>query len=929
MAMRSPRPSTASGMLLDRPRLFEIIEAHARVLIAAGQGLGKTTLLEQANYYIGRWGRTTLFLTSPQSQRELAAFLRRFTTALQAHDRRLFKPATSAYLALTLIPEDPRFPLEAAQAIARDLLDLTTQKPYTVLIDDLDPTPSLAAFISHLMNATPHIHYILAGPETLSTHFSTSPGENTSKNQNIPLCVLTSDDLIFKGYEVQQLGISPEILERSQGIPLLAQALLSKDPTTLFLREDLQAYVHHLDPLLMRAAFIEDWTVPPPPALLQALDLPDTYLSDYQRLNWPFATQPLRRVPLLTELLRHALYTQGDVDRILPSLATYYDAVDPIRAHALRNRQRMPFALSPEALASRQAQLRTWTVNGEWQRIRDTLSTHLWEDARGLQIDLDAADTLLLITALRETAQHLEDLRFALQLLRIAEGQFLWSVIEFDAIKADLLYKLGRLTQAQDTYIELLERLPPDHPRKTGLRAQLALCYLQAGKPLLAQIALGPHPTENPDPAFQVALLQTQLMRGNSSAKTKQQAAAVYDSQKDWSQFAPDLQCRLIATLLDVGLLTPAHKLLRHLPADERLSPWLVTERHRLLSVYALRQQQLPEAEQQAQLATSSADHLSQFAHLPGPEYQDLLTRWHAHQWQLLVAIAGQDHLTSEQQLAQLQKIARLEGNLSRQLQRCRIIFNASQRATPQGQFADDELIGNDHSELTYVLRCCLGSPPPRGQQYPRTFDTTWSAWAAQLSTSSAAQQPIPSPRVPVHTLHLNMLSGTFTGQLGKQSFDLSVREAELLYVLATTGPQSSEALAKQLFRFSKNPRAYVNVTASNLSRRRLSYPHTSESLVSLDPKTSTYLLHPAVQLTCDVQTLDQLPLATLADLYKPFPLLAKSKRPQLLTSEFIRQHVVAYLATTPEVNDHLDILQDLITLDPPLRALLKAYPRD
>ncbi|MFC5849162.1 hypothetical protein [Deinococcus petrolearius] len=927
--MRAPLPSTAPGMLLDRPRLFKIIEAHARVLIAAGQGLGKTTLLEQAHYYISRWGRTTLLLTSPQPQRELAAFLRRFTNALQAHDRRLFQPTASAYHALTLIPEDPGFPLEAAQAIARDLHDLTIQNPYTVLIDDLDPSPSLTAFISSLMEATPHIHYVLAGPETLSTHFSIAPLEDKGKVQDLSICLLTSNDLAFKDYEARHLGLSPEAFERSQGIPLLVQALLSKDLTTLFLREDLQAYVHHLDPVLMRAAFIEDWTVPPPPALLQALDLPTTYLNDYQRLNWPFTTDPQRRVPLLTELLRHALYTQGDVDRILPSLATYYDSVDPIRAHALRNRQRTPFALSPEALASRQAQLHTWTVNAEWQRIRDMLSTHLWEDAKGLQIDLDAADTLLLITALRETAQHLEDLRFALQLLHIAEGQFLWSVTEFDFVKADLLYKLGRLTQAQETYLELFERLPPDHPRKTELRVQLALCYLQAGKPLLAQIALGPHPTENPDPSFQVALLQTQLMRGNPSIKTKQQAAAVYDSQEDWSQLAPELQCRLIAALLDVGLLKPAYKLLRHLPADECLSPWLVTERHRLLSVYALRQQQLPTAEQQAQLATSSADHLSQFAHLPGPEYQDLLTRWQAHQWQLLVAIASQDHSTSEQQLAQLQMIARLEGNLSRQLQRCRIIFNASQHATLQAQVADAELIGNDHTELTYVLRCCLGSPPPRGQQYPRTFDTTWSTWAAQLGTSSATQQPEPSSRVPVHTLHLNMLNGTFTGQLGKQSFDLSVREAELLYVLATTGPQSSEVLGKQLFHFSKNPRAYVNVTASNLGRRRLSYPHTSESLVALDPKTNTYQLHPAVQLTCDVHTLDQLPLTTLADLYKPFPLLAKSKRPQLLTPEFIRRHVVAHLATMPEAETDLDILQHLITLDPPLRAMLKAYPRD
>lgn len=77
------------------------------------------------------------------------------------------------------------------------------------------------------------------------------------------------------------------------------------------------------------------------------------------------------------------------------------------------------------------------------------------------------------------------------------------------------------------------------------------------------------------------------------------------------------------------------------------------------------------------------------------------------------------------------------------------------------------------------------------------------------------------------------------------------------------------------------------------------------------------------------MHTLDQLPLTTLADLYKPFPLLAKSKRPQLLTPEFIRRHVVAHLATMPETETHLDILQHLITLDPPLRAMLKAYPRD
>ncbi|WP_156372775.1 hypothetical protein [Deinococcus sp. Leaf326] len=840
---------------------------------------------------------------------------------------------TSAYRALNFTPEDPRFPLEAAQAIARDLHTLTTQQPFTLLIDNLDPDPALAAFLSHLTHAAPQIQSVFAGPEALPTHFDPqrfplAPGRDKRGKEHLNPHILTSDQLVFFPDEARYLGLSSEAYTRSQGIPTLVRALLSPDPTSLFLRADLQAYVHDIDPVLLRAAFVEDdWTGPPPLTLLRALQLPDNYLADYQRRNWPFATQSHRHVPLLTELLRHALYTHGDVGRVLPGLARYYDAVDPIRAHALRNQHRAPFTLSPEALSSRRVQLQNWTANAQWRRIRDTLSTHIWEDARGLQLDLDAADTLLLVTAIRETAEHLEDLRFAMRLLTLAEGLFLLPEPDSSFLKADLLQKLGRLSQAQETYTALFVTLPRDHPRRTEVQAQLALCYLQAGQPLVAQAALGAHPTENPDLFFQVVLLQTRIMRGDPSTKTKQQAAALYDEQENWSQVAPDLQCRLVATLLDVGLLKPAQQLLQDLPADEHLSPWVVTERHRLLSVYALRQHQLAKAEQQAQHAIQAADQLSRYAHLPGRDYQDFLTRWHAHQWGLLIAIARQDHLVAEQHLTSLETIARLEGTLSREIQRCRVILNASQRATPQGQVDDSQLLGNDYSEITYVLRCCLGAPPVKGQPYPRAFDETWSTWYDKLFT--VTKPSLNDAALPAHTLHLRMLSGAFTGQLGDQPFSLSVREAELLYVLATSGPQSSDVLGKQLFSFSKNARAYVNVTANNLGRRLLPHPHASEPLVALDPKTNEYRLHPEVQLTCDLHTLDQMPLVTLANLYQPFPLVAKSKRPQLLTPEFIRQQVTAYLAKAPRTRTNLEAIDRIGTLDPPLRRMLETHHRD
>lgn len=902
MPCPTPMPSSSSP-LIERRRLFSRLHQPHPVLIAAGHGLGTTTLLEHALPALTRWERHPILIpaSDPSQIQDLYTFLRRFLpTVMRATGQRLFEGEGSAYASA-----ETSNPQALADLVAQDLRRLRTRGT-TLLIDSLHPDPSLATFLARLihydspLNDAPHLHYIIAGPETLPTllFLDTSPD----------LTILTSTDLAFTPDEARTFGLTTAQYKQCSGIPLLAQALLTAPSNPTLLQDTISSYIQGFDHALQPAVLLDSWGNTTLPALLSALDLPSDYLNLYHQRRWPFA-YPYIPVPLLANTLRDMLAEREVLQHYTRRLATYYDAPDPLRALALRNT--LPDASSAES-HHRQQQLETWRQQHEWTNIRALLEPSIQQDATGLHIDLDATELLLLVQAIAHTPQHLEDLRLALNLLTLSEQEHLLPQPELGILRGHLLYRLGRLDAARDTYKDLWGTLSPHHPQRLEVSAQLAICLLETGSPREALSVLGDLPNHTQDLRVLTVHLQIRLAIGEVQ-RTHQLAHDLYTTYAPWPDSSSDATCRFIAVLVDLGSLEQALALLQQLPIGQAESPWLLVEYTRLRSVYEFRNRNYPLAYAQATTAARDATQLSRFSQLAGADYRDVSTQGRTLIWCFLLAIAQGDHPAANRHFQQLATLAIAESVLDRETQRCKTILDACLDATAQP--TNKTLLGYDASELTYVLSRCFDEQQP-DHRHPRALIDSWQSWGFDVPSSLPET---PDPEAVVRTLSLNILRGAYTARYRNRSLKLNIREFELLYLLAT-GPQHAKAIAHTLYPDYQDEKAaldYLNVTLSKL-RNELGEPRSDPGgLLQYDRSTQIRSLHPKVIIEVDLlelQRLDgvqHLPTAYL----RPPPL---AKKTFLLTPTYIREQVARKLLGADYAGSGIDAIAARLQAEDP-----------
>lgn len=911
-------PPLPSGTfpLIKRQRLFSQLHQPHPVLIAAGHGLGATTLLEHALPALTRWERHPILIPAPDSSQiqDLYAFLRRFLPAvMRVTGQRIFEGEGSAYA-----NAETSNPQALADLVAQDLRRLSTHDT-TFLIDSLYPDPSLATFLARLIqhdslrNDAPHLHYVIAGSETLPTLLfpDTSPD----------LTILTSTDLVFDLDEARTFGLTTAQREQCSGIPLLAHALLTAPSNPSLLQDTISSYIQGFDRALHPAVLLDAWGDDTPPALLTALDLPSDYLNLYHQRRWPFA-HPYVPVPLLANALRDMLAEREVLQHYIRRLATYYDAPDPLRALALRN---TPHDASPPESPHRQQQLEAWREQHEWTNIRALLEPSIqWDTTGRMHIDLEADELLLLVQAISHTPQHLEDLRLGLKLLTVNEGKYLLPQPELGILSGHLLYRLGRLDAARDSYRELWGTLSPDHPQRLEVSTQLAICLLETGSPREALSVLGDLPNHTQDLRVLTVHLQIRLAIGEVQ-RTHQLAHDLYTTYAPWPDSSSDATCRFIAVLVDLGSLQQALTLLQQLPIGQAESPWLRVEYTRLRSVYEFRNRNYSLAYTQATTAAQDATQLSQFSQLAGDDYRDVSTQGRTLIWCFLLAIAQGDHPAATRHFQQLTTLAIAESVLNRETQRCRTILDACLNMTAQP--TNKTLLGYDASELTYVLGRC-SEEQPSDHRHPRALIDSWQSWGFDAPPNLIET---PDPEAVVRTLSLNVLRGAYTARYRNRSLKLNIREFELLYLLAT-GPQHARAIAQTLYPDYQDEKAaldYLNVTLSKL-RNELGEPRSApDGLLQYDRSAQIRSLHPKVIIEVDLlelQRLDGVQHLPTAYLRPPPPV----RKTFLLTPTYIREQVARKLLGADYAGSGIDAIAARLQVgDPEFLSVFEACRTD